>query len=141
MRDFPGIQPDNRLMTSSNAAMAVFLVEDNELIRENLTIALEEVAHACLVGCAAREDEAVAWLTAHPTGWDIAVIDLFLKQGSGLGVLHACVARSAHQRAVVLSNYATEDMRRRCLQGGADRVFDKSTELDAFLAYCGEALR
>lgn len=125
-------------MTSSRAAVAIFLVEDNALIRENLTIALEELAHALVVGNATREDEAVAWLTANPTGWDIAVIDLFLEQGSGLGVLNACVRRSAKQRAVVLSNYATDDMRRRCLQRGADRVFDKSTELDDFLAYCGE---
>lgn len=125
-------------MTTSRATVAVFLVEDNALIRENLTMALEELAHASVVGNAAREDEAVAWLAAQPACWDIAVIDLFLQQGSGLGVLNACVRRLATQRAVVLSNYATDDMRRRCLQGGADRVFDKSTELDAFLAYCAE---
>lgn len=125
-------------MTTSRAALAVFLVEDNDLIRENLTIALEELAQASMVGGAAREDEAVAWLAANPSGWDIVVIDLFLQQGSGLGVLNACITRSAEQRAVVLSNYATDEMRRRCLQRGADRVFDKSTELDAFLAYCGE---
>jgi len=123
-------------MTTPYEEVAVFLVEDNTLIRENLTLALEEIAHASMVGSASREDEAVAWLTANPAGWDIAVIDLFLEQGSGLGVLNACVTRSVQQRAVVLSNYATDDMRRRCLQGGADRVFDKSTELDAFLAYC-----
>ena len=126
-------------MTTLGAVAAVFLVEDNELIREHLTTALEEIAHVSMVGNAAREDEAVAWLATNPTRWDIAVIDLFLQQGSGLGVLNACVRRSAKQRAVVLSNYATDEMRRRCLQGGADRVFDKSTELDAFLEYCGKA--
>ena len=125
-------------MTTLRASVAIFLVEDNELIRENLTIALEELAQASMVGNAAREDEAVAWLAANPSCWDIVVIDLFLQQGSGLGVLNACVTRSATQRAVVLSNYATDEMRRRCLQRGADRVFDKSTELDAFLAYCSE---
>lgn len=123
-------------MTTSRAAVTVFLVEDNAVIRENLILALEEVSHASMVGSAAREDDAVAWLAANPAGWDIAVIDLFLEQGSGLGVLNACLTRSASQRAVVLSNYATDDMRRRCLQRGADRVFDKSTEIDAFLAYC-----
>jgi DNA-binding NarL/FixJ family response regulator len=37
---------------------------------------------------------------------------------------------------VVLTNFATPDMRRRCLQLGADRVFDKSAELEELLIYC-----
>jgi hypothetical protein len=38
----------------------------------------------------------------------------------------------------VLSNYATPDIRRRCAALGADRVFDKSGELDELIAYCAE---
>ena len=36
----------------------------------------------------------------------------------------------------MLSNYATPDMRRKCLELGADRVFDKSNEIDALILYC-----
>ena len=36
----------------------------------------------------------------------------------------------------MLSNYATAEMRRTCLGLGADRVFDKSNEIDALLLYC-----
>jgi DNA-binding NarL/FixJ family response regulator len=39
-------------------------------------------------------------------------------------------------RLVVLSNYATPDMRRKCLALGADRVFDKSHDIDALVLYC-----
>ena len=39
-------------------------------------------------------------------------------------------------RRVVLTNYATPDMRRRCAELGAHRVFDKSAELEELLAYC-----
>ena len=39
---------------------------------------------------------------------------------------------------VVLSNYATGDMRKRCAQMGADAVFDKSNEIDALVEYCVE---
>ncbi len=42
-----------------------------------------------------------------------------------------------HQRVVVLSNYATPAMRERCTELGANAVFDKSSELEEFLAYCG----
>ena len=39
-------------------------------------------------------------------------------------------------KLVVLSNYATSDMRRKCFELGADQVFDKSNEIDALISYC-----
>lgn len=65
------------------------------------------------------------------------IVDLFLKGGSGLGVLRAAQSSPPRYRLVVLSNYATPDMRRACLELGADQVFDKSTEIDALIHYCG----
>jgi len=35
-----------------------------------------------------------------------------------------------------LSNFAISEVRDRCLQLGADAVFDKSNEIDALLDYC-----
>ena len=40
------------------------------------------------------------------------------------------------QKMVVLSNYATPDIRMRCAQLGVDAVFDKSNEIDALVDYC-----
>jgi two-component system, OmpR family, response regulator len=51
-------------------------------------------------------------------------------------VLNACSKRLPNPRTVVLTNYATHDIRKRCLQLGADAVFDKSTEIEAFLQHC-----
>jgi two-component system OmpR family response regulator len=116
--------------------LRTFIVEDNATIRENLIGTLEELASVRSLGWAQAESEARAWLAAHRHQWDLAIVDLFLKQGSGLGVLEACQERSAEQRVVVLSNYATPDMRQRCAQLGADAVFDKSNEIDALVDYC-----
>lgn len=116
--------------------LRTYIVEDNATIRENLVGALEELASIRALGWAETEGDATAWLTGHPDGWDLAIVDLFLKQGSGLGVLEACRDRAGGQRVVVLSNYATSDMRKRCLQLGADAVFDKSNEIDALVEYC-----
>ena len=67
---------------------------------------------------------------------DLVIIDIFLRKGSGLGVLQD-LAASAHEcKRVVLSNFATQDMRRKCLELGADKVFDKSNEIDALIGYC-----
>ena len=116
--------------------LRTYIVEDNATIRENLIGTLEELACIKALGWAETEHEARGWLAGHRGNWDLAIVDLFLKQGSGLGVLEACQSRQGEQRVVVLSNYATEDMRKRCSQLGADAVFDKSNEIDALVDYC-----
>jgi two-component system OmpR family response regulator len=116
--------------------LRTYIVEDNATIRENLIGTLEELASVKALGWAETENDAKAWLAAHHGQWDLAIVDLFLKQGSGLGVLEAARERTAGQRLVVLSNYATADMRKRCAQLGADAVFDKSNEIDALVDYC-----
>ena len=116
--------------------LKTYIVEDNATIRENLIGTLEELAFVEAVGVADTEDEGKQWLTTHPAEWNLAIVDLFLRQGSGLGVLAACQQRLPHQRMVVLSNYATPDVRKRCAQLGVDAVFDKSNEIDALIDYC-----
>jgi two-component system, OmpR family, response regulator len=116
--------------------LKTYIVEDNPTIRENLIGTLEELARIDAVGTAETENEGKAWLTENSGDWDLAIVDLFLKQGSGLGVLAACRDRPSRQKVVVLSNYATADIRQRCTQLGVDAVFDKSNEIDALVDYC-----
>jgi DNA-binding NarL/FixJ family response regulator len=116
--------------------LKTYIVEDNATIRDNLIGTLEELASVASLGWAETEEGARQWLRNHWTDWDLTIVDLFLKQGSGLGVLEACQGRARNQRVVVLSNYATSDMRKRCSQLGADAVFDKSNEIDALVDYC-----
>lgn len=112
-----------------------YIVEDSSTIRDNLIETLEELAQLEPVGTSETEHEGKRWLAANH-GWDIAIVDLFLREGSGLNVVEAVRARRPGQRVVVLSNHATADVRWRCAQLGADAVFDKSTEIDALLDYC-----
>jgi DNA-binding NarL/FixJ family response regulator len=111
-------------------------VEDNLTIRENLVGTLEELTDVNAVGFAETENDARRWLRDHAGDWQLAIVDLFLKQGSGLGVLQACSTRGPQQKVVVLSNYATPDIRKRCAQLGVDAVFDKSNEIDALVDFC-----
>jgi DNA-binding NarL/FixJ family response regulator len=115
--------------------VTAFLVEDNHVIRDNLIPTIESLSAARVEGHAETEDEAMAWLEAHDGRWDVAVVDLFLREGSGLNVVDRCRARQPHQRVVIFSNYATEEVRRRALLLGADAVFDKSTEIDGLLDF------
>ena len=113
-----------------------YIVEDNPVIRENLIATLEELADVHVVGTSDNENDSTSWLLGNPNAWSLAIVDLFLKQGSGLGVLTACRNRKPTQKMVVLSNYATADIRQRCAQLGVDAVFDKSKEIDALVDYC-----
>jgi len=59
------------------------------------------------------------------------ILDLQLKQGTGLGVLKALApVRPAGTKVIVLTNYAIPQYRDRSLALGADYFFDKSREYD-----------
>ena len=78
----------------------------------------------------------------HPHDWQLLVVDLFLKEGSGLGVLRSCIEPpSLRSASVVLSNYINADIRARCLALAADAVFDKSRELRGLLRLLQSAAR
>jgi two-component system, OmpR family, response regulator len=113
-----------------------YIVEDSPTIRDNLIETLQELALVEPVGTAETELEGKQWLAQNEKYWDLAIVDLFLKEGSGLNILEACRVRRPGQKMVVLSNHATNDVRWRCAQLGADAVFDKSTEIDALVDYC-----
>ena len=116
--------------------LRTYIVEDSLVIRENLIATLEELAPVEVVGTAEDESTAVQWLTRPSNLFDLVIVDIFLNGGSGLGVLRASNGLSQRHKMVVLSNYATPDIRRKCLELGADRVFDKSNDIDALIAYC-----
>ena len=118
-------------------ALKTYIVEDSQVIRENLIATLEELVPVKVVGTAEDESTAVQWLSLPGSRFDLVIVDIFLKQGSGLGVLRAARALTTRHKLVVLSNYATSDIRRKCLELGADRVFDKSNDIDALIQYCG----
>jgi two-component system, OmpR family, response regulator len=114
----------------------VFLVEDSPIIRQNLSETLAELADCAIVGCADSESDAKTWLQQHRDEWDIAIVDVFLKRGTGLPVLAATKQRNTGQRVVVLSNFASPELSAQALQLGADKVFDKSTDVDALVEFC-----
>lgn len=120
-------------------SLHTFIVEDSPLILEQLAATLEETAPVQVVGSAADEAGAIAALAAMDAGQrriDLMIVDVFLRSGSGLGVLLDAARRGAAAHRVVLTNWATPAMREKCCSLGAHRVFDKSTDLEALIAYC-----
>lgn len=116
--------------------LKVFVIEDNVPLRQVMVEALGEIPQVDIVFFADNEISATNWLSSHDSAWDLAVVDLHLKQGSGVGALNWCITRREDQRVVVLSGQLSQEVRRKCLALRADAVFDKATEMEDFLAYC-----
>lgn len=114
---------------SAPAQLRVVLVEDSPIIRERLVESLTATGVIKVVGYADSERAAVAALASGE--WDAVILDLQLKQGTGLGVLKALGGvRPAGAKVIVLTNYAIPQYRDRSLALGADYFFDKSREYD-----------
>jgi DNA-binding NarL/FixJ family response regulator len=118
------------------SCLNLFLVEDSPVIRRSLVAALEELAPVRVVGHADGAAQALDWLDAHGRECDLVVVDLFLREGSGLDLLRRLHRQPHPPTRVVLSNYANADLRRQCLALGAERVFDKSGDIDELIDYC-----
>lgn len=115
--------------------MIALMVEDSALVRSRLIPMLAAFSGVRVVACAESEVEALAWLRRNRC--DLVLLDVSLRGGSGLRLLDALDALEAPGAAgagaplrVVLTNAASEAIRRHCAAHGAAAVFDKSIQLD-----------
>lgn len=110
--------------------LRVALVDDSERIRARLAETLAEIPNVEVAFAADTEGEAVRLLASEK--WDVVLLDLQLKVGTGLGVLKALqglLGRESHV-AIVLTNYGFRQYRDRALALGARYFFDKSRDLE-----------
>ena len=116
--------------------MQVYLVEDSQILRGLITSSIT-AAGAEVCGSSARAEEAIEDIFAlNP---DVVVIDLSLRSGSGFDVLKVLKEQNFAPDAIklVLTNHGTPEYRLACALLGADRFFDKSTEMAQALAFIG----
>ncbi len=109
--------------------LRILLIEDSEPIKVRLTALLTVPGTMRVVAAAATEAEARTQIEA--AAYDVLLVDVELREGSGIGAIGH--ARSfyppGHQPLiVVLSNYPLLAVRSRCLQAGADHFLDKMHE-------------
>ncbi|MGE0861466.1 MAG: response regulator [Gammaproteobacteria bacterium] len=108
--------------------LRVFLVEDAERVRERLLEQLDTVPRVAVVGTATSENIAVAAVPR--LACDVVIVDIRLRQGSGLGVLRRLGEASRAWRRttfIVFSNCSEDGYRRTAARFGAKHFFDKST--------------
>ena len=115
--------------------LKILLVEDSADLQALLRAMLSEIPDVEVIAIADGEAEAVRFLES--AGVDLAIVDLELQEGSGLGFLKKTdqVLTKGGLKVVVFSNYSNLVIRHRCLSLGAHAFFDKSFQIDELLSY------
>lgn len=114
--------------------LRVFLVDDLISMHSLMQEVFARIGGLKLAATATTEGEAKMWLEDHPQGWDLAVVDLVLREGSGMGVIGRCKEKNRTAPVAVFSAYVTPVLREHCLRLGADAVFSKE-ETGSFVAW------
>jgi DNA-binding NarL/FixJ family response regulator len=115
-------------------ALRVFLVDDLISMHSLMRDLFAAVGGVDLVATASSEGEARLWLEDHPGAWDVAVLDLVLQQGSGMGVIRPARVANPQGQLAIFSGYVTPVIREHCLRLGADAVFSKE-ETEQFIGW------
>ncbi len=75
-------------------------------------------------------DATEAFDIAASSAVDVIVLDVHVREGSGLDALTRLRERAPRAVILVLTNEATDLHRRECLRHGADHFFDKAREFE-----------
>ena len=109
----------------------VFIVDDSTVVRERLAQMISGLPGVDLVGQADIAFEAIDGLRRlRPT---CAVLDISMPGGSGIHVLETIKREQPAISVIMLTNFAQDQYRQKCLQLGADYFFDKTTEFEKVL--------
>jgi DNA-binding NarL/FixJ family response regulator len=112
--------------------MRILIADDSVIVRERLIGLLSELQGIEFIGQA--EDAMEARILAAKLRPDVAILDLRMPKGSGAEVLLELKKLDPAPRVIMLTNYPQAENRKKCMDGGADYFFDKSTEFQTVVA-------
>jgi DNA-binding NarL/FixJ family response regulator len=110
----------------SAAGKSVYIVEDSASVRSCLVDLLSDLEGVNVVGEAETAEAAVAGIVAMRP--DYVVLDFKLRGGTGIEVMKGVRAHVPETFFIVLTNHATPQYRRLCMEAGARCFFDKTSE-------------
>ncbi len=117
--------------------LRVLLVEDSIELQAMLQAMLGEIPSVEVIASVESEKDALAVMRDDHT--DLAIVDLELRSGTGLGVLKnlhdSLDGNDGRVGVVIFSNYSNLVIRHRCLNLGARAFFDKSFQIDELLEF------
>jgi DNA-binding NarL/FixJ family response regulator len=109
----------------------VLIVDDHELMRVALATLLKSQADLEVCGEADSEEDALRLVEEQRP--DLAIVDVLLKQGSGLTLISRAVAALPSMRTLVVSAYDDRLYAEQAIQAGALGYINKQSPAEAIL--------
>lgn len=106
--------------------MKILIADDAPLIRDRLVGFVRNMP-----GVSSVVESATVETTLHAIEHerpDAIVLDLFMPGGSGLDVLDKIAGEEQRPRVIVMTAWASEEMRARCIEAGAEHFFEKGSD-------------
>lgn len=104
--------------------MKTIIVDDSVFIRGRLVDILSSIPSVEIIGEEGKAHQAVESIRLEKP--DLVILDLRLKGGSGINVLHEIKRDNPDLKVIIFTGYPYPQYRRRCLKEGADVFLDKS---------------
>lgn len=108
--------------------MKVLIVDDSEIVSERLKAMLGEIPDVETIGQA--KDPLEATRSFQGLNPDVVILDIEMRDGSGINVLQKMKSDNRSPLVIVLTNQYYSQYRKKCKDAGADFFFDKSAEFD-----------
>ncbi len=118
----------NAVRTAGVKRLSVAIVEDSLPLQKRLAALIPKDGSAEVIAFASTVFDAVQLVWDRSP--DVVVLDFQLKEGTALDVLDGISDKAPHPLVIVLTNYPEPIYRSKCLEAGAFRFLDKSTEFD-----------
>lgn len=122
--------------------LKVAIIEDSHILRDMLSELLDDIERVDVAVTAAGQSGALDAMAGCQV--NLAIIDLELEEGNGLGVIKYLrdePEKYGKPKTVVFSNYAVSTMSRHARELGVDRIYDKSFQLPELLDYVKEQVK
>lgn len=118
----------NAVPTAVVKRLSVAIVDDSLPLQKRLAALIPHDGSAEVIAFASTVFDAIQLVWDRSP--DVVVLDFQLKEGTALDVLEGIADKAPHPLVIVLTNYPEPIYRSKCLEAGAFRFLDKSTEFD-----------
>jgi DNA-binding NarL/FixJ family response regulator len=122
-------------MDVSNRAITVFLVDDSLIVRARIMTMLGDLERVQIIGHAPSSEEAGAAIRMlNP---DIVILDVQLPGASGIELLKEIKKFRPAPITMMFTNFPFAQIRKECIEAGADYFFDKSRDFEKITQVLG----
>ena len=109
-------------------SLRIAVIEDSPDYLAAIASALARLPQVVLVGTADTAAEGIQMV--HREAPDLLLVDMFLKQGTGIEVLQHFQVHARSMAVIVMTNAPSPQLERYCQELGATGFFDKAEGFD-----------